>query len=100
MALFHNEQLVKRIDGREMPLMKVISETLRFIADKALNKLKETIGELPKEKIRWVLTVPALWSEEHKMFMRKAAVQAEIIPHQNSDLLLLCLAPEGASISC
>ena len=100
MALFRNEQLVKSIDGSEMPLMKVISETLRFIAEKALNKLKETIGELPKEKIRWVLTVPALWSEEHKMFMRKAAVQAEIIPHQNSDLLLLCLEPEGASISC
>jgi len=28
-------------DGREMPLMKVISESLKFIADKAIAKLTE-----------------------------------------------------------
>ena len=76
MALFHNEVNVKSVDGREMPLMKIISESLKFIAEKAMDKLKEQIGEFKKEKIRCVLTVPALWSEEHKMFMRKAAVEA------------------------
>ena len=49
-------------------------------------------------KIRWVLTVPALWSEEHKHFMRKAAVEAAIIEDLNCSNLLLCLEPEGASI--
>jgi hypothetical protein len=44
------------------------------------------------------LTVPALWSEEHKMFMRKAAVEAGIVESANSSNLLLCLEPEGASI--
>jgi molecular chaperone DnaK (HSP70) len=47
-----------------------------------------------------VLTVPALWSEEHKMFMRKAAVEAGIVETTNSSNLLLCLEPEGASIQC
>ena len=32
MALFRGEENVKSLDGREMPLMKVISETLRYIA--------------------------------------------------------------------
>jgi molecular chaperone DnaK (HSP70) len=32
--------------------------------------------------------------------MRKAAVQAEIIDSTNSQNLLLCLEPEGASIQC
>jgi molecular chaperone DnaK (HSP70) len=54
--------------------MKVISETLRYISEKALEKLTEQVGKIVKTKIRWVLTVPALWSEEHKHFMRKAAV--------------------------
>jgi hypothetical protein len=27
------------LDGRQMPLMRVISESLKFIADKALQKL-------------------------------------------------------------
>lgn len=29
----------RAVDGRELPLMKVISESLRFIAEKALDKL-------------------------------------------------------------
>ncbi|MCQ2819052.1 MAG: hypothetical protein MJ252_17455, partial [archaeon] len=68
MALFRNEENVKCVDGRTMPLMKVISESLKFISEKAMEKLKEQIGAFKKEQIRWVLTVPALWSEEHKLF--------------------------------
>jgi molecular chaperone DnaK (HSP70) len=100
MALFHMQTNVKSIDGREMPLMTVISVSLKFIAERALAKLEEQIGKINKGKIRWVLTVPALWSEEHKLFMRKAAVEAGIIDHSNSPSLLLCLEPEGASIQC
>ena len=88
------------IDGREMPLMTVISESLRFIQDKALEKLNEQVGKVVKTKIRWVLTVPALWSEEHKHFMREAAKNAGIIDETNSHNLLLSLEPEGASIQC
>lgn len=101
MALFHMQSNVKSIDGREMPLMTVISESLRFISQRALQKLEEQIGKcVNSKKIRWVLTVPALWSEEHKLFMRKAAVEAAIIDQSNSAQLLLCLEPEGASIQC
>jgi molecular chaperone DnaK (HSP70) len=101
MALFHMQTNAKSIDGREMPLMTVIAESLKFISNKALIKLEEQIGKgVNKNKIRWVLTVPALWSEEHKLFMRKAAVEAGIIDHSNSPSLLLCLEPEGASIQC
>jgi molecular chaperone DnaK (HSP70) len=99
--LFHMQTNVKSIDGKEMPLMTVIAESLKFIANRALTKLEEQIGKgIKKEKIRWVLTVPALWSEEHKLFMRKAAVEAGIIEQSNSPSLLLCLEPEGASIQC
>ena len=44
------------------------------------------------------MTVPVLWNEEHKLFMRKAAVKAGIINEENSFNLLLCLEPEGSSI--
>jgi hypothetical protein len=54
--------------------MRVISESLRYIAEKALEKLQEQVGKVISTKIRWVLTVPALWSEEHKHFMRKSAI--------------------------
>jgi len=29
----------KSVDGRELPLMRVIAESLRYISDKALEKL-------------------------------------------------------------
>lgn len=85
------QQNAKSVDGREMSLMKVIAQTLRYISQRALDKLKEQVGKVVQSKIRWVLTVPALWSEEHKLFMRKAAVEAGIVDQANSSNLLLCL---------
>ena len=99
MHLLHLHSNAVAVDGREMPLMTVISETLKYIADKALQKLSEQVGKVVKTKIKWVLTVPALWSEEHKQFMRRACVEGGIIENLNSSNLLLCLEPEGASIS-
>jgi hypothetical protein len=60
------DKYAKSIDGRELDLMLVISESLRFISDKAIEKLTEQVGKIQKNKIRWVLTVPALWTEDQK----------------------------------
>jgi molecular chaperone DnaK (HSP70) len=62
MHLLHMHSKALSVDGREMPLMDVIKHTLHFISQQALQKLKEQIGKLIPSKIRWVLTVPALWS--------------------------------------
>ena len=97
--LLHLQANAISVDGREMSLMLVISQTLKFISEKALQKLTEQVGKIIKAKIKWVLTVPALWNEEHKQFMRKACVAANIVDNQNASNLLLCLEPEGASMS-
>ncbi|KAK3602775.1 hypothetical protein CHS0354_026322 [Potamilus streckersoni] len=51
---------------------------------------------LQKSDIRWVLTVPAIWNDAAKQFMREAAEKAGIA----SDQLLIALEPEAASIFC
>ena len=39
--LLHMDPNAVALDGRELPLMKVISESLKYIADKAIEKLTE-----------------------------------------------------------
>ena len=39
MHLLHLNPHAKSVDGRELSLMKVISESLRYIAEKAIEKL-------------------------------------------------------------
>jgi hypothetical protein len=63
MHLLHMHTSAKALDGYELPLMTVIQHTLRFISEQALKKLREQVGKVVATKIRWVLTVPALWSE-------------------------------------
>ena len=45
------DKYAKSIDGRELDLMLVISESLRFISDKAIEKLTEQVGKIQKNKI-------------------------------------------------
>lgn len=53
-------------------------------------------GTFSEKDIDFVLTVPAIWGDEAKLFMREAAMQAGINPSQ----LTLALEPEAASIYC
>jgi hypothetical protein len=41
MHLLHMDVNAKSVDGRDLSLMKVISESLRYIAEKAIEKLSE-----------------------------------------------------------
>lgn len=41
MHLLHMDPNARSIDGRELPLMRVIAESLKYIAEKALEKLQE-----------------------------------------------------------
>jgi len=100
MHLLNMHENAQAVDKSEMPLMPLVAESLRFISQRALEKLQEQVGKTVPSKIRWVLTVPALWSEEHKQFMKRAALEAGIIEDMASPNLLLCLEPEGASIQC
>ena len=50
--LYHMKMNAISTDGRELPLMKVIAYTLKFIAEKALEKLQEQVGVVVRTKIR------------------------------------------------
>ena len=61
--------------------------TNNTITNNITNKVRFTemlslsFRDMTLDQIRWVLTVPALWTDEQKYFMREVAVEVMIWPH-------------------
>lgn len=59
--------------------MEIFSHALRYFRDHALRELSDQAGvAVLEEDVRWVITVPAIWSHPAKQFMRNAAYQVDI----------------------
>ena len=58
-------------------VVDLFADLLSFIRTEALDRLgKQTGSSIADEKICWVLTVPAIWDDAAKVFMRHAALKA------------------------
>nr|XP_011431529.2 heat shock 70 kDa protein 12B [Crassostrea gigas] len=84
-------------NGESVDAMKVFTHCINHMRKHLLEDLENrTTAKITMDDIDFVLTVPAIWDDTAKMFMREAAVQAGI----KSDQLLIALEPESASIYC
>lgn len=63
--------MISDINGKELPAMYVFSKAIEYMHDHLLKGLNEQ----DDEEIKWVLTVPAIWDNSAKQFMRDAAEQ-------------------------
>ncbi|KAL4224281.1 hypothetical protein ACF0H5_017735 [Mactra antiquata] len=83
--------------GQQLPLFDVmtlfIRELIKHFKNKIKTKLDKTIDE---NTTLFVVTVPAIWSNSAKEFMRKATIAAGA----GENNVLLALEPEAAAISC
>lgn len=65
---------LEAVNGKKMPALEVFAHALRFFKEHALQELREQCPSPPeKDTVRWVLTVPAIWKQPAKQFMREAA---------------------------
>lgn len=84
-------------NGNCMPALKVFSESIKFLRCHLEDHLRnKPDGMIRPDEVDWVLTVPAIWSDPAKKFMREAANMGGI-PNSR---LILALEPEAASIYC
>ncbi|KAK3102458.1 hypothetical protein FSP39_011510 [Pinctada imbricata] len=85
-------------DKDPMLAIDVFSAILKFFKDHLLGECWKQLPEMNigETDIRWVLTVPAIWNDSAKQFMREAAEMAGL-PKEN---LFLALEPEAASLFC
>lgn len=70
------KSMIRDISGKELSAMYVFSKAIEYMHDLLLEELKEqNDDDIAEENIRWVLTVPAIWDDSAKQFMRDAAEQ-------------------------
>ena len=62
-------------NGKTLPALTVFSTTLRYFRDHAMRELTDATGRSKVDvgDVRWVITVPAIWRQQSKQFMREAA---------------------------
>ncbi|XP_038070790.1 uncharacterized protein LOC119739788 [Patiria miniata] len=87
-------------NGQRLPAIKVFEHALCFFRGHAMEELcdQSNDGRFDPGDIRWVLTVPAIWKQPAKQFMREAAYRAGIASPSFPEQLLIALEPEAASI--
>ena len=65
--------IIEDIAGRPVLAMKVFGTSIRALMEHLFLHFTERGIEIEPNDIRWVLTVPAIWSDAAKQFMRKSA---------------------------
>lgn len=94
----HHTTKIKDETGKEMLAMDVFAAAIRYLMDHLQKACTERMygGGVNDRDIRWVLTVPAIWDDAAKQFMRESAEKAGI----RHESLVLALEPEAASMFC
>ncbi|XP_048774819.2 heat shock 70 kDa protein 12A-like [Ostrea edulis] len=81
-------------NGNKMSALTVFSAAIRYLWEQIMNEIVKQVSYVTREDIKWVITVPAIWTQPAKSFMRKAAFIAGL----DSKMLTIALEPEVAAI--
>ncbi|KAH3893825.1 hypothetical protein DPMN_017977 [Dreissena polymorpha] len=88
---------VEDANGRHLPASLVFGKSMQFMKDHAIKNLKEAGVPYKEDDTKWVITIPAIWTDRAKVLMRKAATEVAGISAEN---LTIALEPECAAIYC
>ena len=62
------------INGKKMLAMDVFTMAIRYMREHLMNALKKQVSDIQQSDVLFVITVPAIWSDASKQFMREAAI--------------------------
>ena len=72
----HKGVEIQAANGKKMLALKVFAHALRFFKNHCLQELSDQSStRIVNDDIRWVITVPAIWRQPAKQFMRHAAYE-------------------------
>ena len=55
---------------------------------------------LRKDEIKWIVTIPAIWSEYEKNIMMEASIDSGLIDKNSDKSLFFAIEPEAALLYC
>ncbi|CAM9417648.1 unnamed protein product, partial [Hapterophycus canaliculatus] len=86
--------------GQKLPLLVVMVSVLRHFKEDVLAHLSSAANASQTiEHVLWVITIPAMYDDFSKRFMRVAAHMAGLVDAIDSPCLQLCLEPEAACLA-
>ena len=106
MYLYKNEfEICENYSKKKFELVKVISKFLEILRNEAIEEIKSLQSAFQKftsieesiDSIKWIITVPAIWSERHKTCMIEAAKLAKLIKEDEDPSNFFVLEPEAAA---
>lgn len=66
---------ISDVRGRSLPAIDVFSAAIGALMQYLMNQVEKQRINLHQDEIKWVLTVPAMWTDKAKEFMRESAKQ-------------------------
>ena len=67
--------MLRDMEGKELPAVDIFASSIRYLKEHFQSVLMNQTGNTYDSQIQYVLTVPAIWDDKAKIFMRKAAVK-------------------------
>jgi actin-like ATPase involved in cell morphogenesis len=99
--LFEGGKWASDTTKREFEVKCLMTDLLKYLKEHCLTELRTALGTgITEQQIRWCLTIPALWKQQHQDTMRIAAKNAGLIEDLYDSRLNLVLEPEAAAIYC
>ena len=103
MELYENKENIKSKNSEKvLHLITVIQKVLESIKEIAIKEISKNRPYLSDktERIKWVVTVPAIWNEHQKSVMMESCTKAGLINNNTDKSLFFALEPEAASLYC
>ena len=72
---------VKDMNGKKMLAMTIFSMAINYMRNHVMDLLKQQVTDIEQSDIMFVLTVPAIWNDAAKQFMREAAIAVSCFVH-------------------
>lgn len=93
--VINDDLSIDDVRGRKYSAKRIFTLSIKALVDHFKSSFqRQNVSDIKDDDIKWVLTVPAIWSEAAKKFMRHCATDAGI----QDEMLVIALEPEAASI--